>query len=1079
MSHMKISLVFVLAFMGTQMLGATSDARLMRYPHICGKQIVFVYGGDIWTVDADGGEARRLTSHKGLELFPRISPDGQWIAFSAEYNGARQIYVMPAQGGTPRQLTWYNDVGPMEPRNGFDNVVLDWTSDSKRILFRSNRTPYSKLRSNYFLININGGLEEPLPIPNGGFAVLSPDNTKLAFTWPDNEFRNWKRYQGGRASNIWVYDLECNKSEQITDFKGTDHIPVWYKERIYFASDRDLLLNIYSYDRNTRKINQITYHKDFDVMWPAGNNGQLVYESGGRLFKINLETEAVEQVVVYLNFDYSNTLSYIKNVKDNIHSMEISPSGKRVLFDARGDIFSVPVGEGTIQNLTNTQGIREIYPKWSPNGKWIAYYSDATGEYEIYILENKEYAKPRQLTFNSTGWKFPAEWSPDSRYLVFFDRSMHLKMLDIESGHLTFIDTPTSDEIKHYSFSPDSKWITYSKKGPNGLGNIWVYNIRTGIKTQLTDDTYSDSYPLFSKDGQYLFFLSMRDFNLTFSDYELDYLYNNATRIYALHLTKDSPRLFQAIEITEDCGNSNNNHLRKNNTQVKIDLNDVNQRILALPIPAGNYHILDVVDDGLIFLSGDSIMYKYRLKEHKNDVILEKISSGVMSSDGNKVLYVYNGGYGVASLTPGQRADICKLNLDDMNMRIDPPKEWEQIFADGWRIYRDYFYVSNMHNVDWKGIRERYATLLPYLNHRFDLDYILSEMVAETNTGHSYVFYGDFERVKRIQTGLLGAELKADNKHQRYIISKIYEGENWNAATRSPLTAQGVDIQEGEYLISIDGHDVTTSKNPYSFLENQVNKATRISVNNIPSSKGARTYTIWPIGSEFDLKYLDWVKNRRAIVDKLSGGRIGYIHVPNTAIDGMRELHKGMYAYHHKDALIIDDRYNSGGMVPERMIELLGRKTLAYWHGAGLDPMITPGIAHNGPKAMLINQYSSSGGDAFPYFFRQKNLGVIIGTRTCGGLVGMSTNPTLVDGGYIRIPRFGIYNQNGEWIIEGIGVYPDIEIVDSPHEVAQGKDPSLEKAIEVLMEQLEKNLPLKWETPTNPDRSGWIETKIE
>lgn len=1079
MTQMKISLVFILAFMSTQMLGAISDARLMRYPHICGNQIVFVYGGDIWTVDADGGEARRLTSHKGLELFPRISPDGQWVAFSAEYNGARQIYVMPAQGGTPRQLTWYNDVGPMEPRNGFDNVVLDWTSDSEHILFRSNRTPYSKLRSNYFLVNINGGLEEPLPIPNGGFAVLSPDNTKIAFTWPDNEFRNWKRYQGGRASNIWVYDLECNMSEQITDFKGTDHIPVWYKEKIYFASDRDLFLNIYSYDINTRKTSQVTFHKDFDVMWPAGNNGQLVYESGGRLFKINLETEAVEQVVVHLNFDYGNSLSYIKNVKDNIHSMEISPSGKRVLFDARGDIFSLPVGEGTIQNLTNTQGIREIYPKWSPNGKWIAYYSDATGEYEVYILENKEYAKPRQLTFNSTGWKFPAEWSPDSRYLVFFDRSMHLKILDTESGHMTFIDTPTSEEIKHYSFSPDSKWITYSKKGPNGLGNIWVYNIRTGIKTQLTDDTYSDSHPLFSKDGQYLFFLSMRDFNLTFSDYELDYLYNNATRIYALHLTKESPRLFQPTEIAEDSGNSSNNHLQKNNTQVKIDLNDVNQRILALPMPAGNYQIFDVVDDGLIFLSGDSIMYKYHYKEHKNDVILERISSGVVSSDGNKVLYVYNGEYGVASLAPGQRANIFKLNLDDMIMRIDPRKEWEQIFADGWRIYRDYFYVSNMHNVDWKGIRERYATLLPYLNHRFDLDYILSEMVAETNTGHSYVFYGDFERVKRIQTGLLGAELKADNKHQRYIINKIYEGENWNSATRSPLVAQGIDIQEGEYLISINGHDVTTSKNPYSFLENRVNKATRISVNNKPSSEGARTYTIWPIGSEFELKYLDWVKSRRSIVEKLSNGRIGYIHVPNTAIDGMRELHKGMYAYHHKDALIIDDRYNSGGMVPERMIELLSRKTLAYWHGAGLDPMITPGIAHNGPKAMLINQYSSSGGDAFPYFFRQKNLGMIIGSRTWGGLVGMSTNPTLVDGGYIRIPRFGIYNQNGEWIIEGIGVYPDIEIVDTPHEVAQGKDPSLEKAIEVLMEELENNLPLKWKTPADPDRSGWIETKVK
>ncbi len=1057
------------------------DARMMRFPDINGDQIVFVYAGDIWTVSSGGGDARQLTSHDGLELFPRISPDGQWIAFSAEYTGTRQVYVMPAEGGTPKQLTYYNDVGEMAPRGGFDNVVMGWTSDSKEVLFRSNRTPYGKRMGNYYTVNIEGGMEEELPIPHGGFADLSPDDSKIAFTYVDREFRTWKRHKGGRASDLWIYDLVENTSEQITDFNGTDHIPTWYGDKIYFASDRDLRLNIHSYDVNTGEIEQLTFHEKFDVMWPSGTNDKLVYENGGHLYKMDLNTEEEQRVEINIRYDNPHTIPHYKNVKEHIHSMAISPSGNRVLFDARGDIFSVPAGEGTIHNLTNKQGVRAVYPRWSPDGRWIAYYSDETGEYEVYLIENKENAQPKKITSGSEGWKYPAKWSPDSRYLVFFDRSMKLQLLDVKTGNINVIDTPGSIELRQFDFSPDSKWITYTNTNPNNQSSIFVYNIETEENHQLTDYTFSDQNPVFSKDGEYIFFLSNRDFNLRFSDFEFNYLYDRATRIYALPLTEDSPRLFEPKETTEEKGRpegDDSNPDSGNEINVNIEPENSNRRIVAFPMPAGSYWNLQPVEGGLVFFNNAG-MNLFNLEAQQEQLIMEGIRTGVVSADENKFLYQFNDDYGVANLEPDKDVGTGKLDLEKLEMRVDPRAEWEQIFKDGWRIFRDFFYVENMHNVDWEGYYDKYSELLPYINHRFDLDYLLGEIISEVNVGHAYVEYGDFETVDRVENGLLGAKLKADQQNNRYIIEKIYEGENWDEDRRSPLTMQGINIQEGEYIIAIEGNDVTLEHNPYKFLENRINTATRITVNDSPDRDGARTYTIHPIESELELKYLDWVNTRREMVEELSDGRIGYFHVPNTAFEGNRELHRGMYAYHDKDALIIDERFNGGGFIPDRMIELLERETLAYWYRQGFDPMRTPAIAHDGPKAMLINQFASSGGDALPYFFRKKELGTIIGTRTWGGLVGMTQNASLVDGGYIGVPRFGIYNQEGEWIIEGVGIYPDIEVVDDPHKIARGEDPSLERAVKELMEELEEDPPVEWKTPEPPDRSEWIEIEIE
>ena len=1079
--------VFSLAFL--LQASAQDEARLMRYPDINKNLIAFVYAGDIWSVDANGGEARRLTSHSGMELFPKISPDGKWIAFSAEYSGSRQIYVIPSNGGSPKQLTFYNSVGLMPPRGGFDDVPLDWTADSKNILFRANRTSFGERNGKYFMVNIDGGFEKPLPIVNGGFAALSPDDKKICFTPVDREFRTWKRYKGGRASDLWIYDLENNTSEQITDFTGTDQIPTWFGDNIYFASDRDLKLNIYQYNTKSKALKQLTKHTDFDCMWPSGANGQLVFENGGFLYKLNLETGKEEQVNVSIHFDNPNIVPYYKNVKDFVQSFEVSPTAKRALFSARGDIFSVPAENGTTYNLTNTQGIREIYPRWSPDGKYISYYSDASGEYEIYLLENKKGAEPRQLTSGSSAWKYDSEWSPNSKYLVYFDRSMQLKLVDVETGNTSIITHADRDEIRSYAFSPDSKWITYEKEGANGLQAVWVYNLETKQNQQLTDDSFNDGSPVFSVDGKYIYFVSDRDFNLEFSSFEFNYLYNNSSRIYAVALKADCPKLFadkndmepvkEAEKPKEEPkkdkkAKTEDKPAEKELVKVQIDFNGINSRITAFPMSSGTYRNLTAIEGGLLYISEGSL-HKFNIEDKKDEEVMDKVRQAMVSADGKMLMYNSGKEYGITKLSAGQKSGAGKLNLDDLEMKIDPKKEWEQIYTDGWRIFRDYFYESTIHGVDWKGIHDRYDALVPFVSHRADLDYILGEIISETNTGHSYVDWGDFEKVKRVDTGLLGAELKADPASGKYRIAKIYAGENWNESRRSPLTEQGIDAKEGDFLLAINGIDLNLNQNPYELLENTVGKLVEITVNSKPEKTGAKTYTIRPIASEIELLNLNWVQERRAMVDRLSGGKIGYIYVPNTSTDGNRELYRGMYAYNEKDALIIDDRYNGGGFIPDVMTNLLERKTLSYWQRNGLTAMKTPGVAHNGPKVMLTNGYSSSGGDAFPYYFRKKGLGKLIGTRTWGGLVGMSGNAGLVDGGYIAVPRFGIYDENEQWIIEGIGVSPDIEVVDRPEKLAKGEDPCIEKAVEVLLKELQENPVKKVNAPAPPDRSGWNE----
>ncbi len=1072
---------------------ALDDARLLRMPDINKDLIVFVYAGDIWSVPATGGDARKLTSHLGMEIYPKISPDGKWIAYSAEYSGSRQIYVMPAAGGTPKQLTYYNDVGMMPPRGGFDNYVLDWTPDSQAILFMGNRTPYGERRGKYYLVRLDGGLETPLQIPEAGGGTFSPSGNEIVYTPLSREFRTWKRYQGGTAQDVWIYDLINDSSKRLTTFEGTDQLPIWYKEKIYFVSDRDLVLNIYSYDLATQKIQAVTFHTEYDVLWPSGHAGLVVYQNGGYIYRLDLNTLQSEKITINIKYDFPALLPYFKNVKDNISAFDISASGKRAVFEARGDIFTVPVSEGITYNLTNTQGIREMNPTWSPDGRFIAFDSDKTGEYELYIMDRSEGNKVIQLTKDSDSWRYPALWSPDSKKLLFSDKDLELQILDIETKKITIADKARRMDITQYGWSPDSQWITYTKDGENGQAAVWVYSLNQAKTYQLTDDMYNDYAPIFSQCGKYIFFLSDRSFNLSFSSFEFDYVYTRSTRIHAAALTGEAPPLLKEINDREDVKKKVPEEKdpqeaaeakpgaeakadSETAVQVKIDFQGINDRIIALPPSAGDYGGLAAIENGILYFSSGAL-HKFGFADKKDETIIAGIQNGSLAADGKKFMYQAGAQYGVIDIQPNQKPGDGALSLEDMTMKIDPRKEWQQIYADGWKIYRDWFYVENMHGLDWLQMKEKYGKLLPSVAHRADLDFIFGELVGELNVGHAYVSWGDFPRIERLDTGLLGAELAADKETGRYRISKIFRGENWDDSTRSPLTEQGIHIKEGDYLISLNGFDVALNDNPYQYLENTVGKKISIKVNAKPSAQDAREYTIKPIRSEQSLFYLDWVHQRREMVENLSEGRIGYFHVPDTSLRGNQELFKGMYAFQHKDALIIDERYNGGGFIPDVMINLLSRSILNYIGRQGLTMAPTPGVAHEGPKAMLINQYGGSGGDAFPYYFKKLKLGTLIGTRTWGGLVGLSGNAGLMDGGYLAVPTFGFVSTEGEWAVEGMGVSPDIEVWDRPELVAQGKDPSLEKAVEVLLKELEKNPPRKIRKPGEPDRSKWHEKK--
>ncbi|HDL19003.1 MAG TPA: acetyl-CoA synthetase [Bacteroidetes bacterium] len=1066
----RFYLALIVVFFLSPLLQA-KEARLLRQPHINGDKIAFVYAGDIYTVSIKGGEAKQITSFDGMELFPQFSPDGKWIAFSGEYSGTREIYIIPAEGGVPKQLTFYPDVGRMPPRGGWDNIPIDWSPDGKKILIRSNRTPYGRRVSRYFWVDpFHESLEQPLQIPEGGPATLSPDGSKLAYSIKSREFRTWKRYKAGRAQDIWIYDLQANKIRRITKFAGTDNFPLWVGSTIYFTSDRKTVdsieprtLNIFAYDIDSKKMRKVTRFTEFDCLWPSRGKGGIVFENGGFIYLLNPATDRFHKISVIIHSDKPYMRPVYKNVSKYIESFAVSPSGKRAVFTARGEIFTVPEKYGDIKNFSQTPSIREMNIDWSPDGKYISYLSEKSGDYELYLQKYHAQEPAVQITKNSGSWITGYIWSPDSKKIILGDKKNRLCLLNVATGGIKLIDRGIYSAITGYNWSPNSDWVAYTKDAENHLTAIRLYSLDRDQTFQLTADGEDNYSPVFGREGKYLYFISRRNFNFRNRNFD--------AKLYVGTLRTDLESPFKPRNDDEVVGEKKNGAKKKTTTKksakkvepkkLKIDVDGFDQRVLALPGGTGSYRGLTAVKGGLLYLKGGTL-YKYDMGKRKESKIMEKVVSYMVAAKGEKFIYRSGRNYGIAALKPNQKSGAGKLNLTKMEMKISPAIEWKQLYTDGWRIMRDWFYDPNMNGVDWQKMHDKYAVLVPYVAHRADLDYIFGELIGELNSGHCYVNPGDMQRVQRVPVGVLGCELQPDGKFYR--IAKIYPGENWGGK-QSPLTEPGIKVKEGEYLIGIDGRIVHTDENPYRFLENKVKRQVTLLINGTASEKGARKIVVQPVASEQALRHLAWVQRNKEIVDKLSGGRIGYIYVPNTSFEGFKEFYRGWFDQFTKDGLIIDERYNGGGSLPHPMALDMAYPALQYWARRNLALYSTPMQTHEGPKVMLINGRSSSGGDAFPAYFRTLKLGPLMGQTTWGGLIGYSGSPRLADGGGFAVPAFAYVNREGRWDVEYYGVKPDIEVFDDPTLIQAGYEPMLEEAVKYILGELKKHPPRKVKKP--------------
>lgn len=1078
----KLFVMFLIAIVVVSLsLMGQDSLHLLRFPAINGQQIVFSYAGDLYTVQRSGGIARKLTSDVGYEMFARISPDGKLIAFSAQYDGNTEVYVIPAAGGEPKRLTFTATLGRDEvsDRMGPNNIVLTW-KDNETIIFRSRKKSFNDFKGQLFAVSVKDLSVTELPLPCGGFCSYSSDLTQLAYNRVFREFRTWKYYKGGMADDVWIYNFAKKAIENITNNVAQDIFPMWYKNKIYFISDRDRIMNLFGYDLQTKQTSKITNFADYDIKFPSMGKDEIIFEKGGRLYVYDLIQNKIEYIKIIINNDFVNGRNMWKNATENIRYASLAPDAKNIMFGTRGEIFKVPVKDGITYNITQTSGVHERDVQYSPDGKWIAFISDQTGEDEIYIQKSDLSEKPVQLTKGADTYKYFPLWSPDSKKLVWADKMLRLQFAEVESKKVIVIDKSTAWEFNDFDWSPDSKWLVYVKAELDSKNKLYLYNLQTTEKTAITDGWYSCYNPSFSRDGKYLFFVSDRDFKPIYSRTEWNHAYVDMARIYFLSLTKSAPSLLQLNDDIKDTTNS------KTGATVKmdIDLDGLAERIAALPIESGNYWNLNYVNGVLYYFkstysSGSPKLMMYHFKDKKEGLIANTWRYEI-TPDGKKILLYVNNKYTVADLpkNPGNDANTAILgnvkdfvNTDNMRVYVDLKQEWEQIYKECWRQMKYFFYASNLHGVNWDDVYKKYLSLVKYVNHRADLNYIIGEMIGELNCGHAYIGGGDLPKIEKIKLGLLGAELQKDASGY-YKINKILKGENWTGNIRSPLTEIGVNAKEGNFIIKINGIAVNTVNNIYELLIYQANKKIELTLNTMPTLAGAWATTITTIDDEAGLYYYNWVQNNIDKVSKASNGQIGYVHIPDMGVEGLNEFVKYYYPQMRKKALIVDVRGNGGGNVSPMIAERLNRAFVMMKVARNTGAAPSPTEVFVGPKVCLIDNYSASDGDLFPYRFRQMKLGQIIGVRSWGGVVGIRGSLPLIDGGTLSKPEFAHYDINGrEFIIEGHGVEPDIVIDNHPAKEYEGIDEQLNKAVDLILEELKKNNYNLPPVPDYPDKS--------